>query len=212
MRARRRQAVAGLCALACGLGGGVLIGAPAADAGRAEFVAKQRAATPGSWTRAWKRGTAVPARGGLGRPAAAKPGTVPVTVPAKPTTTGPPTGTTTPAPSRPTMTPTSPPATTTPAPTPVLRTGAELKEFDVHLTRTTLDAGAIEVTATNYGMDEHDLALSRGGVVLAKTALIQPRDAATISFDVSPGTYKLFCTLYDGAHDRAGMHAMLTVK
>ncbi len=104
-----------------------------------------------------------------------------------------------------------PPSTSTP-PAPQRRAGAELNEFTVRLTRTTLDAGLIELTATNYGMDEHDLTVSRGGTIRARTGLIAPRDDKTLTFTATPGTYRVYCSILDGTHDDAGMNTTLTVR
>ena len=195
-RARSRS-VAAVLALACGVGGGVAVGAPAAKTG-----GKGKRAIA---SRSWTRGRAVPAARGLGgirpptvarKPPATTTGAVTVPVLAPTTTSGTTTG--------------APPTTTTTTPVPVLRSGAELKEYDVHLTRATLDAGSIEVTATNYGMDAHNLTLSRDGTVLARTPDIAPGDADTLTADVTPGTYELYCSLY--GHEAAGMHATLVVK
>jgi plastocyanin len=60
-------------------------------------------------------------------------------------------------------------------------------------------------------MDDHDLTVSRDGVVVAQSAVLPSHTEATVSFDATPGTYRVYCSLLGGAHDAAGMHATLTV-
>ncbi len=204
---RARRLAAGLLALAGGVAGGVLAGAGAADAGRPHATPHRRAVLV---ARGWHRTKAVP--GALGGRRRVTPTTTapPVTVPTTTTDTTVTTGATAPPPPPTTTTTTG--TTTTPPPAPLLRTGAQLTEYAVGLSRPTLDAGTIEVTATNFGMDPHNLALRRSGSssVLAQTPTILPQDADTLTATVTAGTYVLFCTLYD--HDAQGMHATLTVR
>ncbi len=117
---------------------------------------------------------------------------------------------TTPPPATSTTTPTA----TTPAPPPPLpsRSGVELREYAVHLATDPLAAGALELDVENIGMDDHDFAIARDGVVVAHTGVIAPKGAAVVNVHLDPGDYKLYCTLYDGAHDEAGMHTTLRVR
>ena len=99
-----------------------------------------------------------------------------------------------------------------PAPPPqrYYRSGVDLREFTVRVTRNTLDAGTIELVATNFGEDDHDMALSQDGILIAKTPVIAPQTSATLTTELAAGTYKVYCSLLD--HDAAGMRASLVVR
>lgn len=105
----------------------------------------------------------------------------------------------------------APPAEQPPAsPQRYSRSGVDLREFTVRVTRNTLDAGAIELVATNFGEDDHDMALSQDGVFIAKTPVIAPQTSATLNVELAAGTYKVYCSLLD--HEAAGMRASLVVR
>lgn len=108
--------------------------------------------------------------------------------------------------------PTTSPTTTTSAPLPA-RTSAELREYAVGLTRDPVAEGSVRIDVANIGQDDHDFAIARGdGTILAQTAVVAPKGEATLHVDLAAGDYKVYCTLYDGAHDAAGMHATLHVR
>jgi hypothetical protein len=146
-------------------------------------------------------------RAGRGAGLAAAPGTTPATTTA---TTPVPTTTTADPPPQ-----TLPPATTTAPPPPppgFHRTGVALTEFTVVLAHPRLAPGVVELNGINDGMDDHDLTVATaGGTVLGQTPVIAPGGQAQLNLRLAPGTYKIFCSLYGGAHDAAGMHATLTV-
>jgi len=200
----RRWAPLLVALLATGGGAGVAASTGSGSAAAAPSPKRGGSArAPAMAMRPWRRGHVVAPAGGLAGPAIAA---------------APPSGPAGSAPGSPAPTagtaPTSPstaPSTSTP-PAPQRRAGAELNEFTVRLTRTILDAGLIEITATNYGMDEHDLTVSRSGTIRARTGLIAPRDDKTLTFTATPGTYKVYCSILDGAHDDAGMNTTLTVR
>jgi plastocyanin len=91
------------------------------------------------------------------------------------------------------------------------RTGAQLYEYEVHLTYATVAAGQVEIVAGNVGQDDHELAIrDAGGTVLAQTGLLHPHDEATLDVALAPGTYSVFCPLPN--HEALGMIATLTVQ
>jgi hypothetical protein len=107
------------------------------------------------------------------------------------------------------------PPVTVPSPTALLlpsRTGVLLDEWRVAPARNPVAAGAIELDATNSGEDAHDLTVARDGVVVAQTAVLEPGQATALTATLPAGDYRLYCSLYDGAHDTAGMHATLKVR
>jgi plastocyanin len=149
------------------------------------------------------------------KPKVTKPVAPPATTPA-PTTPAP----AAPAPVATTTTPAAPdpstpdPAATTPTattPAPVLpsRAGVDLKEYSVTPTYYALAAGAVQFTAKNVGMDDHDLTVSRDGVQYGQLA-VPPSTSGTLRLTLPPGTYTLYCSLYD--HAQLGMHATVTVQ
>lgn len=92
------------------------------------------------------------------------------------------------------------------------RTGVLVDEWRLAPSRNPLAAGSVELDATNSGEDDHDLTVARDGVVVAQTPVIHPGELAVLTADLPAGDYRLYCSLYDGAHDRAGMHATLRVR
>ncbi|MCW3013972.1 MAG: hypothetical protein JWO02_1064 [Solirubrobacterales bacterium] len=199
MAARGRWTMVALVAAVAGGTLGGAVGAGALTSRRP--CAKHGARSCSTQARAWRAGPAHPA-GLPGRPGLSGP---------KPAVTGPQPTTTT----GPQTTPTTPPAappTTTPAPQVYHRSGAALTEYALKLSRPTLGAGAVELNAINYGMDDHDLTVAKGGQILGQTPVVAPGSESALTLDLAPGTYKVYCSLYDGAHDAAGMHATLTVQ
>lgn len=103
------------------------------------------------------------------------------------------------------------------APTP---TGAQVpaaaapvteKEFSIALAGgTSLKAGNYAFAVHNTGTIQHDLAIQGDGVGNAKTPLIDPGKASTLSVSLKPGTYKFYCTV--PGHQQAGMKLAVTVK
>jgi plastocyanin len=107
--------------------------------------------------------------------------------------------------------------TITPAPLP-RRTSVRLDDTDdpwvLAPERDRLGAGQITFTAYNRGMDDHNLsvdsasrAVHYGGVDLPAN---QTDDPPTLTVDLAPGRYVLFCDL--PGHEQAGMVASITVE
>jgi len=90
--------------------------------------------------------------------------------------------------------------TTAPAPPLPRRLGVDEVEYRVTASRTVL------------GADQHDLAIARNGVLGVQTPLIDSKGAVTVTADLSPGTYRLYCTLFGGQHDAWGMNTTITVQ
>lgn len=84
-------------------------------------------------------------------------------------------------------------------------------EYYFVLSRATVKAGALTVELNNQGEDPHNLNLQREGdagepLQIAETASLQRTVA---SFDLPPGTYRLWCSLPE--HEERGMHTTLIV-
>ena len=111
----------------------------------------------------------------------------------------------------------TPTATATPVPLPQ-RTSVRLDDTDdpwvLAPERDRLGAGRITFTAYNRGMDDHNLsvdsesrAVHYGGVDAPAN---QTDDPPTLTVDLAPGRYVLFCDL--PGHEQAGMRATITVQ
>ena len=98
-------------------------------------------------------------------------------------------------------------ATTTTASAPTSVTATET-EFKIALPKTTVPAGAYDITVKNDGNIEHDLVVKGNGVD-EKTADIAPGESASLDVDLKPGTYDVYCSI--PGHKQAGMDLKLTV-
>ncbi|MEA2265230.1 MAG: hypothetical protein QOE27_813 [Solirubrobacteraceae bacterium] len=127
----------------------------------------------------------------------------PSPTPTTPTTTT----TTTSAPPPPPPSPTTP---TTPVALP-RRTAVEEYEYSVVSGHPIVAAGSVELNVSNIGQDDHNLTISQNGVAVAQTPILHPGEpATTVTAQLAPGTYRLYCSLAD--HDHLGMHATLVVE
>ncbi|MDX6666437.1 MAG: hypothetical protein QOG68_2643 [Solirubrobacteraceae bacterium] len=107
--------------------------------------------------------------------------------------------------------PVAPPAVPAPVVYPT-RTGVDEGEYFVRPAHRTLAAGAVELNAHNFGMDDHDLTIDDpGGHQVAQVYLVPGQDAQ-LELTLPAGSYRLYCSLYAGAHDQLGMHGTLIVK
>ena len=64
------------------------------------------------------------------------------------------------------------------------------------------------MNVTNFGEDPHDLVVLRDGTTYGKADL-EPGATTQLLLDLPAGTYRLICTLQEGAHEAAGMAATL---
>jgi uncharacterized cupredoxin-like copper-binding protein len=72
----------------------------------------------------------------------------------------------------------------------------------------------VKINVYNRGMDDHDLTLVDGNGV-TQQVLVHPGDSATMVVALKPGSYRLFCSLFEGtpqSHDALGMHATVQVQ
>ena len=82
-------------------------------------------------------------------------------------------------------------------------------EYEIAPPDPTVKAGSVTFEVTNDGSTIHDLEIEGDGVE-EKTATIQPGDSDSLTVDLQPGSYKLYCTI-DG-HEDLGMTGELTVE
>jgi plastocyanin len=111
--------------------------------------------------------------------------------------------------------PAPPTGSTTPAAPPPLpsRTGVDEQEYSVYPSHNPVAAGNVEFDVQNLGMDDHDLTITdAAGTRVYGQVYVPAGQTGQVIATLPAGTYRLFCSLYNGAHDKAGMHASLVVK
>ena len=90
--------------------------------------------------------------------------------------------------------------------------GVKAVEYSYTLSRPEVSAGEVIVELNNQGEDPHNLKLEREGS--ADPVLEIPATAAAAQasdrFTLSPGSYRLYCSLY--SHEAKGMQATLLVS
>jgi plastocyanin len=116
------------------------------------------------------------------------------------------------SPSIPIPAPVAPPVVEPPV-DPVLpgRLGVRADEFSYILSRTSVAAGDVIIELNNRGEDPHNLNLAQTGATGPPLTIpeIGPLTQATGRFSLTPGTYRLWCSL--PLHEEWGMTADLTV-
>jgi plastocyanin len=90
--------------------------------------------------------------------------------------------------------------------------GVKAVEYSYTLSRPEVSAGEVIVELNNQGEDPHNLVLEREGssdpeLEIPSTPSVSQ---ASAHFDLAPGTYRLYCSLY--AHESKGMQATLVVS
>jgi plastocyanin len=86
-------------------------------------------------------------------------------------------------------------------------------DFGYTLSRPSTRSGRVRVELDNQGEDPHNLNLERQGggeEPVYELANALPGKQQSASFDLPPGTYRLWCSLLE--HDAEGMHATLVVE
>jgi uncharacterized cupredoxin-like copper-binding protein len=86
---------------------------------------------------------------------------------------------------------------------------AKETEFKIALPKVAVHAGQVTFDVQNDGKIPHDLVVQGNGVD-AKTPLVDAGQSKTLSVDLKPGTYDLYCSV--PGHKEAGMDAKLTVS
>lgn len=115
---------------------------------------------------------------------------------------------------------TTPAGTPAPPTLPSLQEDAErharvaLSEWAVAVNRPQLPEGELTLQVSNTGIEPHALVVEGPEGVSARTPPLEPGDVRTLSVDLAPGTYRLFCpdTVGGGAHADRGMSAALVVR
>jgi plastocyanin len=86
---------------------------------------------------------------------------------------------------------------------------AGLVDFAIELPETQLAAGEYEFEVVNEGRASHDFIVERDGKKVAGTEILSPGDSASLSVDLEPGEYVVYCSV--GNHRGMGMETTVTV-
>lgn len=86
---------------------------------------------------------------------------------------------------------------------------AKETEFKIALPKIAVHGGPVTFDVRNDGKIQHDLVIQGNGVD-AKTPLLNAGESKTLTVDLKPGTYDLFCSV--PGHKEAGMDVKLTVS
>jgi plastocyanin len=89
--------------------------------------------------------------------------------------------------------------------------GVKAVEYSYTLSRPAVDAGEVIVELNNQGEDPHNLVLEHEGTADPELEIPSTPSISQASsrFTLSPGTYRLYCSLYK--HEAKGMEATLVV-
>lgn len=90
---------------------------------------------------------------------------------------------------------------------------ATLTEWEVQLSQDTVPAGEVTFRVANAGTMEHALEVEGQGIE-EETAHIAPGQNATLTVNLQPGTYEVYCPVVSeaGNHQQLGMTAQLVVR
>jgi hypothetical protein len=98
------------------------------------------------------------------------------------------------------------------APRPPARIQVTADEFRLTLSRSSIASGPAVLELLNLGEDDHDLALRRmaKGARTLRLPVVTPGALGELDARLSPGRYRLWCTVAD--HRARGMRATLAVR
>ena len=85
-----------------------------------------------------------------------------------------------------------------------------LSEWKVELSERTVATGTVAFTIANTGSIPHAFEVEGPGIE-RETDVIQPGSSATLTLSLKPGTYKMYCPIGEGSHQKLGMESHLTV-
>jgi plastocyanin len=90
--------------------------------------------------------------------------------------------------------------------------GVKAVEYSYTLSRPEVSAGEVIVELNNQGEDPHNLVLDHEGTEDPQLEIPSTPSVSQASahFDLAPGTYRLYCSLYK--HEAKGMEATLVVS
>jgi hypothetical protein len=83
-----------------------------------------------------------------------------------------------------------------------------LVDGQIHMP-TSVAAGTVTFNITNNGTMEHSFEIEGNGIEEGLEATLQPGESGTLTVDLAPGTYTVYCPVDD--HRAQGMELQLTV-
>lgn len=101
----------------------------------------------------------------------------------------------------------APPAS--PAP-PATSVTVRLSEWKVDLSAATIPAGVVTFTVHNAGSIPHGIEVEGQGIE-KEIELIQPGSTDTLTLNLKPGTYAVYCPVGEDSHKKLGMDTQLKV-
>ena len=87
--------------------------------------------------------------------------------------------------------------------------GVSEREWSVTLSRLKVQHGAITFSIHNFGQDDHNIKIRKHGSQFGFSGRIRSGGTATITVNLKPGVYWVFCGI--PGHRALGMNAKLTV-
>jgi uncharacterized cupredoxin-like copper-binding protein len=106
--------------------------------------------------------------------------------------------------------PAEPPASSSAeSPTDAQTVTATEGEMYIELSQEEFTAGSITFEVTNEGSATHDFVVERDGDEVAATETITPGSSTTLTVDLEPGEYVVYCSV--GNHRALGMEVPVTV-
>ena len=99
------------------------------------------------------------------------------------------------------------------APGQVANSSIVLTEWSISLPKDTLPSGMTQFTIVNRGQLVHGLEVEGAGIE-EKVENIQPGSQATLTVNLPPGSYELYCPVRDsaGVHKSKGMNRSVVVR
>lgn len=88
---------------------------------------------------------------------------------------------------------------------------AELREWKISLNSPRVSSGRVTIEVHNSGAAEHSFEIEGNGIE-ERTRPVAPDSTITLSLELKPGTYEIYCPLGAGQHRKMGMTASLTVQ
>ena len=85
-----------------------------------------------------------------------------------------------------------------------------LSEWKIRLSRDTVAAGTVTFQIDNSGSVTHGFHVKGEGID-KQTPPIAPREGASLTVTLKPGTYEVYCPMSELTHRQAGMLVKLTV-
>ena len=88
---------------------------------------------------------------------------------------------------------------------------AELREWKISLNSPRVSSGRVTIDVHNSGATAHSFEIEGNGIE-ERTRPVAPDSTVTLSLELKPGKYDIYCPLGSGLHKKMGMTASLAVQ